>query len=139
MNGRQVLKEKERKSLSRGGVWLDQEPEDRSLLEQVLSEEGRKVKITLPKKGEKKAMLELAKNDVLEMVKTISEKAENMKEKKDLLRTEIRHLLSDAGYSLEPGEIEKFREGAIQRDQYRIEAYDISNTNGVDSDRKSVV
>ena len=114
-------------------IVLDQEPEDRSLLEQVLSEEGRKVKITLPKKGEKKAMLELAKNDVLEMVKTISEKAENMKEKKDLLRTEIRHLLSDAGYSLEPGEIEKFREGAIQRDQYRIEAYDISNTNGVDS------
>ena len=114
-------------------IVVNQEPEDKALLEDLLSEDGRKVKITLPKKGEKKALLELAQNDVLEILKTISEKAENMKEKKILLRTEIKNLLSESGYGLMPGEIEKDRPGAVKRDEYRIEAYDISNTNGIDS------
>ena len=55
------------------------------------------------------------------MVKTLSEKAKLNQEKQDAVREQVEYVLRESGYSFEP------------RSAYRIESYDISNTNGVDS------
>lgn len=90
------------------------------LIEQYLESLGdgklsRKVRIFVPQKGEKRALLELAKKDVVEMVKTLETKVETAREKEEALREALAGLL---------GEKKEF---------YRVESYDISNTNGVDT------
>ena len=87
------------------------------LIEQYLENtgEGRKVKIFVPQKGEKKALLDLAKRDVVELSKTLAIKAETAREKEESLREAMEAILG------------------IRKEAYRIESYDISNTNGVDT------
>lgn len=94
------------------------------LLEQYLSElAGRKILITVPKRGEKKALLDLAERDVAEMTKTVDDRAENRRAREAAVGESIYGILRDMGYLSEPYDGRKFR----------IEAYDISNTNGVDT------
>lgn len=75
----------------------------------------RKVRIFVPQKGEKRALLEMAKRDVIELAKTLEIKVETAREKEDALRNALAGLLGE------------------KKDFYRVEAYDISNTNGVDT------
>lgn len=90
---------------------------DADLMEEWLSElRGSMVKITVPQKGDKKALLDMAKRDVIEMMKTLDERASNLRERNAAINTAL----------------EKFI-GGTSKGQWRIEAYDISNTNGVDS------
>jgi len=102
-------------------VVVTSEVPENALLEEYLSElAGRSVKITVPKRGDKKALLDMAKKDVIEMTKSIDEKTNLQKERKFELGREIYKILNKGsedytGYT------------------YRIEAYDISNTNGVDT------
>lgn len=77
----------------------------------------------MPKKGDKKALLDLARRDVSEMAKTIDERAKAARERSENLAQEIAKVLIEIGY-----EVPKSAASG-----YRIEAYDISNTNGVDS------
>ena len=77
--------------------------------------EGRKVKITVPQKGYRRALLELAQRDVVEMTKTLDVKVRAAREKDQAIREALSQLLG------------------IKKDFYRIESYDISNTNGVDT------
>jgi len=79
---------------------------------------GSSVKITVPKRGDKKALLELAKRDVVEMMKTLDEKAVQLREKNAAIRASLENFI---GAARQPGK------------DWRVEAYDISNTNGVDS------
>lgn len=103
---------------------LSQHMEEETLLQQYLSQlAGHQVKLLVPQKGEKRAVLELAKKDVVEMVKTIDMRAEVRKERQQNLGGEIHAILEDMGYETH---LYKGRD-------YRIEAYDISNTNGVDT------
>ena len=105
-------------------IILEKQPEEKELLEAYLSElAGHQVHLLAPKKGEKRAVLELAKKDVVEMVKTIDQRAEVRKERAVSLGKEIFDILLQMGYE----------EGAYNGRDYRIEAYDISNTNGVDT------
>lgn len=105
-------------------IILDKEPEERQLLEEFLSQTaGHQVKILIPKKGEKRALLELAKKDVVEIVKTVDLRAETRRERRENLGSQIHEILEDMGYE----------KGAYRGTDYRIEAYDISNTNGVDT------
>lgn len=101
-------------------ILVQSEPEEVRLLEEFLSKESRRVKIFTPQKGNKKALLDLAVRDSLELSKTLDdkitakmEKSNKVKEAFDLIRTSLGYDICDK--------------------EYRIESYDISNTNGVDS------
>lgn len=92
---------------------------DANILSDYLSQLwGRKTSVFMPLKGEKKAILDLARKDVVEMAKTIDGRAEARAEREDSLRKQI-----DAVYSC-------LKNGPHG---YRVEAYDISDINGVDS------
>lgn len=78
-------------------------------------EGGRRVRIFVPQKGEKRALLDMAKRDVVELAKTLEIKVETAREKEESLRNALAGIL---------GEKKEF---------YRVESYDISNTNGVDT------
>ncbi len=98
-------------------------PEQELIAEYLSGISGRTVKITVPKKGDKKALLSLGRRDVAEMAKSIDERARAARERSEALSKELFDALTELGYALPPGE----------NRPYRIEAYDISNTNGVDS------
>jgi len=105
-------------------IILDKELEDGQLLQDFLTQSaGHQVKLTVPQKGEKRALLELARKDVLEMVKTIDMRAEVRRERRENLGGQIHAVLEDMGYET----------GEYSGTDYRVEAYDISNTNGVDT------
>lgn len=92
---------------------------DANILSDYLSQLwGRKTSVFMPLKGEKKAILDLTRKDVVEMAKTIDDRAEARAEREDSLRKQI-----DAVYSC-------LKNGPHG---YRVEAYDISDINGVDS------
>lgn len=92
---------------------------DANILSDYLSQLwGRKTSVFMPLKGEKKAILDLARKDVVEMAKTIDDRAEARAEREDSLKKQI-----DAVYSC-------LKNGPHG---YRVEAYDISDINGVDS------
>lgn len=88
-----------------------------SLIETFLESqgEGRKVRIFVPQKGDKKALLDLALRDVGEMTKTLEDKIKSAEEKNRALEEELASVLG------------------FKKASYRIESYDISNTNGVDT------
>lgn len=76
---------------------------------------GRKVKVHVPQKGDKKALLDMAKRDVVELAKTLDIKLKTLNEKEERLRDFLEKLTGK------------------KKDIYRVESYDISNTNGVDT------
>ena len=88
-----------------------------SLIEEYLKslKEGRKVRIYVPQRGPKRALLEMAKKDAFEMSKTIEERLRNAEEKEETLVARLSAILS------------------ADKKRYRVESYDVSNTNGVDT------
>ena len=85
------------------------------LSEGPLIEEMLGTKIHTPERGDKHRLLELAKRDVVEMSKTLEVKVTSQKEREEELRSTLSRILgNDKAY-------------------YRVESYDISNTNGVDT------
>lgn len=93
--------------------------DDAQILSEYLSQQwGRKTAVFMPLKGEKKAILDLARKDIVEMVKTVEDRAEAKAEREAMLRKQI-----DAVYSC-------LNQGSHG---YRVEAYDISDINGVDA------
>ena len=99
-------------------------PDDSSILEEYLTElAGHNVKLISPQRGEKKALIDMASRDVIEMVKTIDDKAAAAKKRDNDLGEDIFAVLKVMGKA----------EGEYDGRQYRAEAYDISNTNGVDT------
>ena len=78
-------------------------------------EEGRKVRIFTPQRGDKKALLDLALRDAGEMTKNLEDKLKSSQERNQALIDEIAGVLG------------------FRKDTYRVESYDISNTNGVDT------
>ena len=105
-------------------ILLTRMPEDKELLERYLSElAGHGVSLVKPQKGEKKALVDMAQKDVVEMVKTIDEQAANARERKRTLGSEIFDILKEMGSV----------SGKYDGREFRAESYDISNTNGVDT------
>lgn len=105
-------------------IILEHPLKETRLVEAYLSDlAGHQVHFLVPQKGEKRAVLELAKKDVIEMVKTIDQRAEAKKERTQTLGKELHDILIRMGYD----------EGEYSGREYRVEAYDISNTNGVDT------
>ena len=102
-----------------GEIIVPKPLQEAGLIEQYLESlgAGRKVRIFVPQKGDKRALLELAQRDVVEMSKTLEIKAATAREKEEAVCAAIAGLLGQP----EPQEA------------YRVESYDISNTNGVDT------
>ena len=101
-------------------IIVEQEPSEKALLEEFLGRDRHKVRITVPKKGQKKALLDLTRHDILEMSKSLEERAESRREREQAVYDEMSQVFQAAG-------ITEFGKPA------RVESYDISNTNGVDS------
>lgn len=111
-------------------ILLTDVPEDHELLETYLTElAGHNVKLLKPQKGEKKALVDMASKDVVEMVKTIDQKAALDRERRYDLGKEIFEVLKIMGAV----------SGDYDGREFRAEAYDISNTNGVDTVAAMVV
>ena len=108
-----------------GEIIVTQPLKESELLEQFLEAQGgRKVKITVPQKGDKRALLELARRDVVELSKTIELKVSSASEKEKALTEALSEILK----RFYPQDAERSR-----KNSYRVESYDISNTNGVDT------
>lgn len=105
-------------------ILLTHMPEDKEILEVYLTEQaGHNVKLICPQKGEKKALVDMASKDVMEMVKTIDERAETARERRHALGREVFGILKEMGAA----------DGEYDNRDFRAESYDISNTNGVDT------
>ena len=89
-----------------------------------------KTRLYIPERGEKKAILDMTLADSVELARSLDERADRGEERKKNLRQKISELIRRAA------EID----GAIPRlleeddeEEYRVEAYDISNMNGLDT------
>ena len=115
--------------------------EDEALLEEYLDNinaanaEGRtdvmhKTHFIVPERGEKRAVLKMAMEDAVKLAGTLDEKAEREAERRDALKKEIAGLIQYAS------SISGNAPLLIPEDddrEYRVEAYDISNFNGLDT------
>ena len=109
-------------------ILVEERPAEGDLLEELLGQGRHKVKIHVPKKGENKALLELAKKDRTELTKTLDARKTSEDQKRKSLREEMENLIKGAMEAGGLGDI-----SFEKKPDYRVEAYDISNTNGVDS------
>ncbi len=117
-------------------ILLPQLPPDVGTTEEFLSAQaGHRVSLHRPMRGEKRALVEMATKDVAEMIRTIDDRTRAARERRQTLGQEIYQVLSVMGAdgviggSVDP---ETGKPGYDGR-QFRAEAYDISNTNGVDT------
>lgn len=97
---------------------------------EVKSDVMHKTRIVIPERGEKKALLKMATEDSIELSKSLDERAEREQERKDALRNEISAVIEYA--SMINGQAPVLIPEGDDR-EYRIEAYDISNFNGLDT------
>ena len=89
-----------------------------------------KTRIAVPERGEKKALLRLALDDSIKLAGTLDEKADREAERREALKKEIAGLIEYAS------QISGSAPLLIAEDddrEYRVEAYDISNFNGLDT------
>lgn len=89
-------------------------------IQEFLTDLGkRKVKINIPIRGEKKALLTLAQKNAQEILKNLELKEENKRVNRLSLINELKRI--------DPLQLPE------KLEDFRVEAYDISNTQGVDS------
>ncbi len=99
-------------------IMVSSMPSDGPLLEEWLSSRrGSRVNLLVPARGEKKALMDLVRKDVNEMLKDIDDRTRRTLEKEQAVRSGLSSLLGEQQAEL----------------THRIESYDISNINGVDS------
>ena len=94
------------------------------------SDSMHKTKISVPERGEKKAIIKMAAADSIELAGSLDEKAEREAERRDALRKEVSAIIEYA--SAISGNAPLLIADGDDR-EYRIEAYDISNFNGLDT------
>lgn len=116
-------------------ILVEGELAETKLIEDWLTEiRGSLVKITVPQKGDKRALLDMAKRDVIEMMKTLDERASNIREKNAAINMALEGVITGLSTKKQEAGTESTNAGmADKREGWRVEAYDISNTNGVDS------
>ncbi|MCC0784913.1 excinuclease ABC subunit UvrC [Clostridioides sp. ES-S-0108-01] len=101
---------------------IEDEIEDSSILEEWLSsKKGQKVTIRVPQKGEKKSLVEMVRKNAVEYLEKFSDMNKRKYEKSIGALEELKKLLN------------------LEKLPIRIEAFDISNIQGVDSIGSMVV
>ena len=99
-------------------------PEEAQMIEEYLSGLWpRKVTLQVPMKGEKKALMDLVKKDIEEIRKTVDDREENRRERDAVVSREVAAFLEKTG----------IRQNREPEKTYRIEAYDISTTGGMET------
>lgn len=91
---------------------------------------AHKTRLYVPERGEKKALLDMTLTDSVELSKSLDQRAERDEERKANLRKEIPKLIRRAA------ELDHSVPRLLEEDderEYRVEAYDISNMNGLDT------
>ena len=97
-------------------IYVSHEFEDLNVLSQLLSNKKEsKVTIKLPLKGDKKDMIQLVKKNAAETISRKEAVDKNKKDNVELVMKELREILS------------------LKTEIHKIESYDISNIQGVDS------
>lgn len=89
-----------------------------------------KTRLYIPERGEKKAILDMTLADSVELARSLDERADRDEERKRNLRQKISELIRRAA------EIDGSIPWLLEDDdeeEYRVEAYDISNMNGLDT------
>ncbi len=89
-----------------------------------------KTRLYIPERGEKKAILDMTLADSVEMARSLDERADRDEERKKNLRQKISELIRRAAEI--DGTIPRLLE-EDDEEEYRVEAYDISNMNGLDT------
>lgn len=89
-----------------------------------------KTRLYIPERGEKKAILDMTLADSVELARSLDERADRDEERKKNLRQKISELIRRAAEI--DGSIPRLLE-EDDEDEYRVEAYDISNMNGLDT------
>ncbi|HHQ8636443.1 TPA: excinuclease ABC subunit UvrC [Clostridioides difficile] len=101
---------------------IEDEIEDSSILEEWLSsKKGQKVTIRVPQKGEKKSLVEMVRKNAVEYLEKFSDMNKRKYEKSIGALEELKQILN------------------LEKLPIRIEAYDISNIQGLDSIGSMVV
>lgn len=118
-------------------IALEQEPDDSKLLEDWLtSMRGSQVRIFVPQKGDKHALMEMARRDVIEMMKVLDQRAVSGRERNEAVQKELEKffgiLVAVENVKRKGDSTEEEKQSAVPR-TWRIESYDISNISGVDS------
>ena len=122
-------------------ILLSAPVDDQSLLEEMLNGVNEdnaasgndylhKTRILVPERGDKKSLVSMASSDSIELAKSLDDRLEREKEKQSLLRSRITSIIERCC------EISGSVPRVISEDEdreYRIEAYDISNMNGLDT------
>ncbi|MGL4483921.1 MAG: excinuclease ABC subunit UvrC, partial [Anaerovoracaceae bacterium] len=106
-------------------ILVSQDLPEVEILKEYLSDmAGRKVEITRPQRGEKKALLDLAMKDIEKLNKS-RDSRNNTENKRNLaIRNMIENILDKKNIQ---------GKESSYRDSYRIESFDISNTNGAEN------
>ena len=105
-------------------IIVAENPSGSKVLEQYLSEiSAHSVKIIKPERGEKKALLKLAVSDAAVLADSMDRRAKAAAARREELGGEIWDVLCYM----------QAESGPYDGRQFRAEAYDISNTNGVDT------
>jgi excinuclease ABC subunit C len=113
-------------------ILVENELADKKLLEEWLSGiRGNQVKISVPRKGDKKELLNMAKRDVIEMMKTLDERANLQRKKEVAINDALESFVK--GMTVNDSMINDDKKENHPKDGWRVEAYDISNTNGIDT------
>ncbi|MDR2771602.1 MAG: excinuclease ABC subunit UvrC [Clostridiales Family XIII bacterium] len=113
-------------------ILIDAPLPDGALIGEWLSAlRGAAVHLHTPLKGEKKALLDMAKRDLANTALLLDEKAKTRREKDAALSAAFRAFLGIAADGCAAAA--RNAEDAEDARAWRIEAYDISNTGGVDS------
>lgn len=99
-------------------ILLSSLPSEHELLAEWLSQQrGSKVRLLVPRRGEKRALLELVREDTEEILKGLDERVKRQNERLEAIREGLAEIFG-----------EEVADGIR-----RVEAYDISNMNGLDS------
>ncbi|SET47526.1 Excinuclease ABC subunit C [Natronincola peptidivorans] len=103
-------------------ILLEKELEDAALIEDWLTKKrGNKVTVKVPQKGEKKKLIDMVKRNAVLMMEQTGEIKRRKQEEKERLMKDLQQLM------------------ALETAPYRIEAFDISNIQGVESVGSMVV
>lgn len=89
-----------------------------------------KTRLYIPERGEKKAILDMTLADSVELARSLDERADRDEERKRNLRQKISELIRRAAEI--DGSIPRLLE-EDDEEEYWVEAYDISNMNGLDT------
>lgn len=113
-------------------ILIKEEIPQKDMIEAYLQDAwSRSVSIHVPQRGEKRAVLEMAVRDASVMADQIKEKEAGKTERRARLAEELGNVLVSAGYK---DKVKNLDDNAGNDPvQYRVESYDISNTNGVDT------